>query len=719
MGKKVGVLVTVFGMAVLCAGAACADCPDCGENSGEGWSVEWCDYSGDCTPQPTTVPDSAGDPVGTPGWNPPTADPVPCYTVGDTPSASYNGVGGISRNFQYSSGTDGFNWQWTCTPDVSETDYYEYACYFHNPGVNFCLEGLYYNATKPVKKVGNYTLSMQLNDIPCRGDAVLPLTLTQQVLVLPKAPHLFASDQGSRLGPSADGGGSGCGSCGGGGDMPTVSITNAFIYTHPGGSLGPGGSMVDTGPNSPHTNYMQVTQGCDGQYYNYEDGCGKHYVDGPYNLPSSGTTPLFTGFSGFPFGGGGNLDDGSAISGSVDSSGASQCTVVRVDGATINYSIAAPPVPQPGTTSTTGWAWRSGPTSIVGPDGLTTTFSYNNSAGGSTYYDEVTTPNGDVWDYYHAQGDTKITSLAQRGALMPVTEISYVGSGNTEGDIQSVVVKDSSGNTQSETDYYYVDSTSQLDHVIRGSRTMTFSYDVNSAGGQVVTVRDVDASNNNATITETRYDYGDPTSETQTTTVIKHDPNNPNYGSGDDEVTVYTFLYSLDTTGAPVKTYISSVRNPDGTTTSYKYPHDMYYLGYPADMVYEIDFADSAGNPLHKIAYQHDNWADPYLVTEVDQEDSAGNPLSVEQTNYYLDMNDYYAQTIYVESTKDVRGNYTYYERDLYNEPWLVQSVKVAQGPDEPYDWSAIDPIKQYTYHGASDSAGMLDQLETETVTRN
>jgi YD repeat-containing protein len=46
----------------------------------------------------------------------------------------------------------------------------------------------------------------------------------------------------------------------------------------------------------------------------------------------------------------------------------------------------------------------------------------------------------------------------------------------------------------------------------------------------------------------------------------------------------------------------------------------------------------------------------------------------------------------------------------------LVRSVKVAQGPNEPADWSAIAHIKQYTYYGSGDHDGMLDQLKQEII---
>ncbi len=193
---------------------------------------------------------------------------------------------------------------------------------------------------------------------------------------------------------------------------------------------------------------------------------------------------------------------------------------------------------------------------------------------------------------------------------------------------------------------------------------------------------------------ETWYDYAAPVDDLATTTITRKALGQT--GVVDDE-TIYEYYCGTD----DAKDYKIKSITRNGETTSYTYTAggQVETVTDPKERVVTYEYADNS-----------DQW-EP-VVTSATLEDASENTLAELSYTYYQD--DGYNR--WLKTQKDVRGNYTYYERADTNHMDRVTGIKVATGPDEPANWAAEPYVESYTCYGDSDTHGRAGQLATVTV---
>jgi RHS repeat-associated protein len=297
-------------------------------------------------------------------------------------------------------------------------------------------------------------------------------------------------------------------------------------------------------------------------------------------------------------------------------------------------------------------------------------------------------------------------------ANAPYVQIDHVTEGNDgEGKPSSIQVRDAGNNVLGETAYSYYPS-GEIKTATNGDRQLYYEY---SADPVKITVTERLTDSETVIYGKTEYWYGkvgelgleDPPGEGRdenrpgqyATWVTRIDPANP----ANNQRTRY--LYNHVTQGSEeIRTYLHSMTDPLGTTTTYTY--DQYKPG----RVTQVDVTNGE-TFVSRTAYQYDLTFG--AVTSVTRLDASNQSLGEETY-------DYYPGTLWLRTHKDVRGDFTHYDR-VQNKPWQVSAVKMAPGPYEPYDWddpydTTIQILKQYEYYGDSDPNGKPGQLKKEIV---
>lgn len=255
-----------------------------------------------------------------------------------------------------------------------------------------------------------------------------------------------------------------------------------------------------------------------------------------------------------------------------------------------------------------------------------------------------------------------------------------------------------------------------LTSVTSGTKTTLYEY-----GASSITAKEVHRSDNwpttaDVVYSETEYQYSPASNGVASTTVTQKALDGP----GENHVTVYNYYLTSDYRKYQLESVVVN-----GATTSYTYnevversataigpAHSYAQLATITDpqgnvttYTYVPYTPDSPGDPME--------WQQPVSKVEVSHDTTL---LASTEYGYYMDTTVSPANPRWLKWTKDVRGNYTYYERNLSDHPELVRSVKVATALPSGDDWSAIPALETYAYYGDSSDDGNERQLLSTTV---
>ncbi len=386
------------------------------------------------------------------------------------------------------------------------------------------------------------------------------------------------------------------------------------------------------------------------------------------------------------------------------------------------------------------------PSSVTDAAGNLTSFTYDQDTGA---LETVTLPNLAVWQYEHGNAHyplniTKVTAPDSKYIKVTYVPIGQPGAGEIESVVLGHMVGQSECPDESTlTNYsYYAEDiehperNGKLWKVVKTNRSYYYDYDTDpTTNHQLIMVTERPADGNGAfNASRTVYDYNgtDFTSNTVTKVTQKKQvaiPYNwPNATDTDaeDRETTYTFCYDtpyihqvtekIGEAATRSTTYsiddrtgqMTQVVDPDGTITKLHYD-----VREPSNPPEPLDLTDSRA----------------LLSVEVRTPDDQTLLAKEEYTYWYDQYNQ--CETHWLKTVKDVRGNWTYYQRNPGESGtpgtpgtlWKVDAVKVADGAaygangPSAYEWSSeIDPVAEFTYYGLNVNDGLAGHLATRTV---
>lgn len=562
-----------------------------------------------------------------------------------------------------------------------------------------------------VTKCGRYQFTVTADDTPaCPATDSEPSWLSKTVYVKPGRPECPKNGT-STLGCGSDGGCSGgsCGKNGGAGPTPglgssevSVNMSSVTILPvppvqaiqypldDPGGV--PSGSSCDL-----RKEHMEVFDVCSyGFYYRYWSRCGSCVVDGPHCRTEGNPINIEFGI------------DGTVISGTLNSDGSSTLTATYLDNSTSTFNLPAP--------SESTFTMSSGPSSLADAAGNQTTVDYGQSEQGTGYrYNSVTTSTGEQWKCYVDGTGGKLTRMvAPDGAY---ADFTYAPGGQWgAGRIQYAATKDSQGMTLSEVTCTY-ETKGRLETYTKSDTQTVYTYadpdetHPNRSTLEVVVQSAHEVGGVRERFSRTIYNYGGPTSDTTTVTrkrYLRSEDEPPGYDGSEDQVTIYVFSGGIETVNEQptfVKTYVHTVTDAAGQTTTYDYSGDLLNsVTDPAGMT--TDYSYNGARAVASITRHNDEYS----------------CYSTEETTYES------YSSVRAKTHRDVRGTYTYYQRNP-DRPWLVDAIKLSDKELTDNQWKAEPPVmgyeyttvKRYQYYTAldqevTDGRARVDQLKTETI---
>ena len=394
-----------------------------------------------------------------------------------------------------------------------------------------------------------------------------------------------------------------------------------------------------------------------------------------------------------------HLDDGSVLTQSGTNPGEAGYTLASPDGSTRVFVATPQDQRDNGDSVLTPLL-----SSVTDPDGRTTTY-YRDTAGVAIgALNQVHLPNDDVWTYQHEFGDRRITKATAPDNT--TTKYDYDAETGRVSRIR-VYPTDScgQGTELSDMQIVYTDSAGECDYQARplsaskSNLETVYTYD-----GDDVTVTVRNKNQPSEVFSQTVYAYD----TAGTTTITRKHPTNSAY----DQTTTYEY-YMKQVGSSTYRTWLYKVTDSEENSTTYS-----RYVGYDT-VTAGKECTETDNKFLLGKVYKMTDDLDRETIYDYNPDGSLASVThpddSTEEYVYYTDSAGNNPQ---LKTVKNVRGNYTHYDRDP-NAMHRVTEVRVSAPVGDPLreptetEWNAITALRGFSYYTSGADNGLL---YTETV---